>query len=350
MRRITWIIAIAMCVSIVLAGCGKKDVGSVVEDIDHVVSNMKSYQADGSMLLHTGQQPLEYDVEVWYQNPHYYRIALTNVKQDITQIVLRNDDGVFVLTPHLNKSFRFQSDWPDHQGQVYLYQTLVQSILKDNQRLFTVDKESDSYVFDVTANYQNSSLVRQKIWLNQKNYAPEHVEIYDGNSNVMVVVEFNEFEFDKQFEADSFDMQRNMTSWNVQSLPALVNSNEEGQTDQSSGENQESFGVIEPTYIPEGVEQVVVKDMQLGEEPAVLLSYSGAYNYSIVEVRPKSKTVSSLPGTTIDLQDTIGVLIGNDHKMLSWIYDDIEFRLTSGDLPQSEMIKIAQSVQGQIGK
>src|SRR5690554_6044910 len=197
MRRITWMVAIVLCVSLVLAGCGKKSAEGVVEDLEQVLGKMNSYKASGSMLLHTGQEPLEYQVEVWFQDPHYYRIALTNKKKDITQIVLRNDDGVFVLTPHLNKSFRFQSDWPDHQGQVYLYQTLAKSILKDNERLFTIEKDSKSYVFDVAANYDNSSLVRQKIWLDQHSYAPEHVEISDQNANVMVVVEYDHFEFDK---------------------------------------------------------------------------------------------------------------------------------------------------------
>ncbi len=118
------------------------------------------------MTLNTGTEPQEYSVEVCYMAESYYRIALTNAKKDITQIVLRNDDGVFVLTPHLNKSFRFQSDWPENQGQVYLYQSLVQSILMDNERQFTTDDKS--YVFDVAANYQNGSLARQKVWLDKK--------------------------------------------------------------------------------------------------------------------------------------------------------------------------------------
>jgi outer membrane lipoprotein-sorting protein len=351
MRRITWMVTIVLCVAVVLAGCGKKEVGDVVKDLENVVGKLDSYKASGSMLLHTGQQPLEYQVEVWFQDPHYYRIALTNVKKDITQIVLRNDDGVFVLTPHLNKSFRFQSDWPDHQGQVYLYQTLVKSILKDNERLYTVDEKSKAYVFDVSADYENSSLVRQKIWLNHNTYAPEHVEISDENANVMVVVEFDHFEFDKEFEKDSFEMQRNMTSWNLQSLPVMGEMDEEElEGEASENEVEQHFGIMTPMYTPEGVEQVEIKEMKLGEDQAVLLRYEGEYNYTIVQARPQSKTVSILPGTLIDLHFTLGVMTGTDHKMLRWISDGVEFRLSTGDLPQSEMIQIAQSVQGQIGK
>ena len=94
--------------------------------------------------------------------------------------MLRNDEGVFVLTPRLNKVFRFQSDWPANQGQVYLYQTLIQSILLDNSRQFAVD--NDAYVFDVMANYQNGSLARQKIWLNKSDYAPRQVEVSDATT------------------------------------------------------------------------------------------------------------------------------------------------------------------------
>jgi len=171
MRRITWIAAIVISLAVVLAGCGSKDAGSVVKQLDHVISKLESYQSTGTMTLNTGQEPQVYQVEVWFQDPHYYRISLTNDKKDITQIVLRNDEGVFVLTPHLNKSFRFQSDWPENQGQVYLYQSLVQSIMMDGDRQFTT--EENNYVFDVMANYQNASLSRQKNMAGQEGLRAE---------------------------------------------------------------------------------------------------------------------------------------------------------------------------------
>ncbi|NOU92983.1 DUF4367 domain-containing protein [Paenibacillus sp. LMG 31456] len=475
MRRVTWVIALVMCLSLVLAGCGKKDAGSVVKDLDTMLNKLESYQGSGRMILHTGQEPQEYQVDVWYQNPHYYRISLKNDKKDITQIVLRNDDGVFVLTPHLNKSFRFQSDWPENQGQVYLYQSLVQSILLDNERQFTTDDKG--YVFDVLANYQNGSLARQKIWLDKKTYAPQHVEVSDSNANVMVIVDFNQFEFSKKFEKDSFDMQRNMTSWKIESLPtmaaapasdakaadagkagttaasgtkagaagtagatgaaagqgasagaatatgaaagkdaaagqgkAAATGTQAGQatgagatvTGQAAGAKagaaatpgtgansstpaaangaqgkagaaasgtaangaaaganvdtskqkaaQKQFGVIEPYYTPSGVKRQDVNEIKLGEEKAVMLRYSGKYNYTLVESHPQTQTVSVLPGDIVDLGYTLAVVTGDEKKTLMWTYDGVEFRLSTGDLPMTEMIKVAQAVQGEMGK
>jgi outer membrane lipoprotein-sorting protein len=167
-----------------------------------VISKSGSYQASGSMILNTGQQPQEYQVEVAYSPDHFYRISLTNAGKDVTQIVLRNEEGVFVLTPHLKKSFRFQSDWPENQGQVYLFQSLAKSIIADKERQFTTD--NDAYVFDVAANYQNEQLSRQKIWLNKKTLAPKQVQVSDANHNVLVQVNFTSFEFDAKFDKDFF--------------------------------------------------------------------------------------------------------------------------------------------------
>ncbi len=455
MRRITWILAIVMGIAMVAAGCGTRNAEQIVNDLDHVVSKLDSYQGTGQMILQTGQQPQKYDVEVWYQNPHFYRISLTNEAKDVTQIVLRNDEGVFVLTPHLNKMFRFQSDWPENSGQVYLYQSLVQSIVTDTERQFATEK--DAYVFDVAANYQNGLLARQKIWLNKKSLAPQKVEVSDEKNNIMVVVDFTQFEFGKKFEKDSFDMQRNMTSWNLQSLPTTATggtstntkstapdaakagtttttdaaksgaatstdtkatdtkatdtkatetkatdtkATETKATDtkatdtkptdskagttssaatgtkqpngsQSTGTQpsgatqptagaaathneaiQQLLGIVEPEYTPQNVAKLDVKQVKVGEDQAILFRYHGKYNYTLTESQPKTVTVTSLPGDILDLGYTLGVVTGekNGLRTLTWTYDGMEFRLATSDLPQTEMILIAQSVQGQLGK
>jgi outer membrane lipoprotein-sorting protein len=398
MRRVTWVVAVVMCVALVLAGCGmgKKDAGSIVKDLDHVMGKASSYQASGSMILNTGQQPQEYQVEVAFSPEHFYRISLTNATKDVTQIVLRNEEGVFVLTPHLKKSFRFQSDWPENQGQVYLFQSLAKSIIADKDRQFTADK--DAYVFDVAANYQNEQLSRQKIWLNKKTLAPSQVQVSDANQNVLVQVNFTHFEFDTTFDKDYFQMDRNMTSWNMQNtMPTMSDvavtdadhpattggksvtdknlSATGGQSDQSkaaagqtatgttktdgtksapTATKAQSVGIVEPYYLPKDVVKQDISDMKLGEDAAVLLRYKGKYNFNLVEVRPQAKAVSLQPGGIVDLGFTIGVLTGANSKdgakTLTWTNDGVEYRMFTGDMPTSEMIQVAMATDGQSGK
>ncbi|GFN29768.1 DUF4367 domain-containing protein [Paenibacillus xylaniclasticus] len=407
MRRIIWITAILMCFTIVATACGKKDAESVVRELNSVANKLDSYQAKGTMTLNTSQQPLEYQVEVWYQKDHYYRIALTNAKKDITQIVLRNDDGVFVLTPRLNKVFRFQSDWPDNQGQVYLYQTLLSSILLDESRQFAA--ENDSYVFDVMANYQNGSLARQKIWLNKDNFAPSKVEVSDTNAAVMVQVVFNEFKFDPKFEKSAFDTQANLNAGGAPApsnkTPNQESATDPGQTDTNNGQptsstestgsgasgengtpdnagtpedsnpqgdatgdkgvtgsesdpeaedtiaNPVDFEMMEPTWIPSGASFKDANEIVFGGNPGYMLRYQGDVNFTIIQTQPKDKEVLYSPGFMIDLGFTWGSLSdGEDQRTLTWTYEGSEFRLTSADLTEEEMVAIAQSIDASATK
>ncbi|CAM4181794.1 outer membrane lipoprotein carrier protein LolA [Paenibacillus alkaliterrae] len=412
MRRITWTAAVLLCFSLVLAACGTKDAESVVKDLDKHVNNMESYQGSGTMTLHTSQQPLEYKVEVSYQKPQYYRIKLTNEEKDITQIVLRNDDGVFVLTPKLNKVFRFQSDWPQNQGQVYLYQTLVQSILVDNSREFVIDE--DAYVFDVMANYNNGSLARQKIWLNKSDYKPVQVEVSDANAAVMVEVKFDTFEFGRKFEKSVFETEANMKaepSSQSTEEPTMAQPEQEGddaaagnasgneagnaaddgddnaaapgdeadasedeqgndsavdgddQSDESGNDNagddasagagketSAEFTAMKPSYLPDGVAELDMIDIVFGGNPGQMTRYEGDYSYTLIQTQPKDQAASLTDGMMVDLGFTIGMLSGEDQLTLTWIHEGNQFRLISANLPESEMIKVAQSVQGEIGK
>jgi outer membrane lipoprotein-sorting protein len=378
-RRISWITAIALISVIFLAGCGSKNADSIVKDLDKVVDKMESYEGSGTMILHTGQQPLEYKVEVWYQKPQLYRISLTNAKRDITQIVLRNEDGVFVLTPQLNKSYRFQSDWPDNQGQVYLYQTLIKSILTDNSRQFTTEK--DTYVFDVMAgNYQNGSFARQKIWLAQDDYAPRQVEVSDANSKVMVEVKFDSFLFGKKFDKSAFDMDKNMgvvpnskpsdsaeesaspdgsAAPDASSSPdstASPNDETSAQPDQGDGTSsavpEEKLTIIEPDVdaLPVGVELKDQYDVQLGDHQGVMLRYTGSYDFTIVESVSKDRAVTLSQGIVLDLGFTVGHLTEGETSTLTWTYSGVEYRMSSGDLPPEDMVSIAQSMQESSGK
>jgi outer membrane lipoprotein-sorting protein len=318
----------------------------VVKDIEKLVGNLESYHAEGVMVLNTGQEPQEYGVVVSFQKPEYYRIALTNEANDVTQIVLRNDEGVFVLTPHLNKSFRFKSDWPNNQGQAYLYQTIAEAIVHDNERQFAA--EEDAYVFDVMANYHNASLVRQKIWLSKEDYKPQRVVVTDADANEMVTVTFNHFEFNKTFETNWFDMQRNMTSVSIPSLPVLAGEGEAAHQQQAV----ESVGIIYPAYVPEGVEEGAPIEMKLGERDAVMIRYTGNYSYTLVQAKAaESRMASSAYGQVMDLGETVGVLIGEgDYQTLLWTSDGVDYQLTSANLPSREMVEIAKSTFGQTGK
>lgn len=327
------LIALVVMLTLILAACGSVDEEEVVGDITTHLDTLESYKANVNLTLQTGEQPQEYDVEVWYKNPDFYRVSLTNHEREITQIILKNEDGVFVLTPHLNKSFRFQSQWPDNQGQVYLYESLMNDIINDAERVFNAD--GDEYVFETKANYQNKMLTTQKIWLT-KDLKPVQVNVMDADYNVLVEVEFSNVEFDYTFEDGAFDMQKNMESATSGDMPAMASSEEQG-----------SFGTFYPTYLPENVEKVEEEEVTSAGESIVVLRYAGDYHFSITQKRSQERMVHMPAGDPVDLGFTLGIL-GERH--LTFTYEGVEFWIASDDLPEEEMVAIAQSMVHQVSK
>ncbi|MDP4108366.1 MAG: outer membrane lipoprotein carrier protein LolA, partial [Bacillota bacterium] len=125
MRKKLMLIFTGLMVIFVLAACGTKSQGDVVKELNKRLDNLSGYKVNAKMTLKMGQDSQVYNVEIWHKDPTYYRVNLKNAAKDQSQMILRNDEGVFVLTPALNKSFRFQSDWPQNSSQAYLYESLI---------------------------------------------------------------------------------------------------------------------------------------------------------------------------------------------------------------------------------
>ena len=148
----------------VTVGCGKKDASDVIKELDKKISSVTTYQIEGTLQITNNDDTYNYDVTVSYEKPNKYRVSLTNTSNNHEQIILKNDEGVFVITPSLNKSFKFQSDWPNNNSQVYLLESLLNDINNDSERMF--EEATDGYTITTKVSYpNNTNLVKQKIYI-----------------------------------------------------------------------------------------------------------------------------------------------------------------------------------------
>lgn len=317
---------------IVLTACGEKSEEAVLKALDEQVEKVESYKMNAKMTFETGEEPQEYNVEIWHEKPRYYRIKLENENKEQSQIILRNDDGVFVLTPALNKSFRFQSEWPENNSQIYLYESLVNDVLNDSERLYIA--EDKDYIFTTKTNYQNKNFSQQEITFNKKSLAPKMIKVMDQDANVLITAQFSNVEFNPEFDKDAFEMERNMTGAKLD-IPTMSSSDE-------------STSILYPLYTAETTltdEQEVTQ----GDGKQVVMTYTNDdHSFTLIQKKAEAAIEASAPvqfvhGEPVDLGFTIGVLTGDT---ISWTYDGMEFLLASADLDEEEMVAIARSVQG----
>lgn len=81
-----------------LSGCGIKNADSVLKNMEKSLKNANSYYIEGVMEIINHEDTYTYNVNVSYKNGDYYKIVLTNTLNNHEQVILRNDDGVYVDT------------------------------------------------------------------------------------------------------------------------------------------------------------------------------------------------------------------------------------------------------------
>ena len=110
----------ALCLCLFLVGCGNYSSKDATKDLEKKIDNLKSYELIGELSITNNDDVYKYDVDASYKKDDDFRVSLKNKTNNHEQIILKNETGVYVLTPSLNKSFKFQSDWPYNNSQAYL--------------------------------------------------------------------------------------------------------------------------------------------------------------------------------------------------------------------------------------
>jgi outer membrane lipoprotein-sorting protein len=336
MRKKLFLLITGILVIFSLAACGSKSQEDVVKELNGKLGDLTSYKVNAKMTLKMGTDLQVYNVEIWHKDPTFYRVNLKNTQKDQSQMILRNNQGVFVLTPALNKSFRFQSEWPQNSSQAYLYESLIKDIVADKEAKFT--KTKDYYVFETKTRYQNNSMLPfQEIKLNKSDLSPVVVKVMDPDRNALVTVEFSKVKFNASFDKDDFEMKKNMTRAQL-GLPAMANAGDK------------AFTVKYPTAKIQGTKLIEEKAVKVEDGKRVVLTYEGKKSFTLVQERVMLKEATAptyIEGDLVDLGVTIGAV--SDHS-IAWTEEGVDYMIASKNLTRNEMIEIAKSVQGDMVK
>ncbi|MEK3889607.1 LolA family protein [Bacillus sp. FSL K6-3431] len=333
MRKGIWLVWALLTAIVVLSACGTKSQEDVTKGLTKKAGDIKGYKATAQMTLTVGEEPQSYEIDVWHNKPGDYRVLLKNEKKDQSQMILRNKSGVYVLTPALNKSYRFQSEWPQNSSQAYLYESLVTDIMEDKGAKFTATKEH--YVFETKTRYQNNKMLpSQEITFQKDSLEPVSVKVMDTDHNAVITVQFSKVDFNAKFDKNAFETKKNMTSAQLE-LPVIASNNDS------------EFIVKYPMAEIPGTTQLEEKRMDTADGSRVLLTYSGDKSFTLVQekatVLPStSMQVVESNGEMVDLGFAIGAMT---EQSISWSENGVDYLLASTNLTPEEMITVAKSVQ-----
>lgn len=79
-------------------GCNKSNQENILDDLDKKINNAKSYQYTGNLSIVNNEDIYDYTVSVLFKAKDNYRVNLVNKANNHEQVILRNKDGVYVMT------------------------------------------------------------------------------------------------------------------------------------------------------------------------------------------------------------------------------------------------------------
>lgn len=331
-KKILFILLIGV---FLLSGCGKTSESSIIKDLEKKINNAKSYYIEGTLEIVNNEDLYTYDVEVSYAKGDNYKVNLVNKVNNHQQVILRNSDGVYVVTPRINKSFKFQSDWPYNNSQVYLLGPLLDDILSDENRTFT--KDGDNYKILVAANYPNNKkLVKQEILLD-KDANIKKVTVMDTDGNAEITMNFSKIDLGSKFNDNYFDLKEIIDVKEETSDSGSESTTESKQTSTIDD-------VIYPMYLPANTylsnKEKVSKDS--GER--LILTFDGDNPFMLIEETVTYEEEHLIIPTYGELEVMASTVAVVNDNSVNWIDNNIEYYVVSDKLSKSELLDIARSI------
>ena len=363
-----------------ISGCGKNSESDVIKDLTKKINDSKAYYVDGTLEIVNNEEVYTYNVNVSYKEKDNYKVSLVNTVNNHEQIILRNSDGVYVVTPRINKSFKFQSDWPYNNSQVYLLGPLLDDITNDANRTF--EKVDDGSKIIVAANYPNNSkLVKQEILLDKSNNIKK-VTVFDNNGTAQITMKFNKIDLNSKFNDNYFDLKqiidikedntdnttnrennsdenKNTTDNKVEDNSTTENNNtnvnenkntnvnENKNDDKKSSETKQTSSiedVIYPMYIPANTYLSNKEKVSKDDGERLILTFDGDNPFMLIEetvTYEKEHLIVPTYGELEVMASTVAIV--NDNSV-NWIDNNIEYYVVSDKLSKSELLDIARSI------
>ncbi len=304
-------------------GCGKDSNYDVIKDLTKKIEDINSYHLSGVLEIINNENSYLYDVDVAYLKDNNFRVSLKNKTNNHEQVILRNSEGVYVLTPSLGKSFKFQSEWPYNNSQSYLLHNLLNDINNDSEYGF--ESNDSGYIITTKVNYSNNKeLVSQKIYMD-KDKNINTVEVMDSNNLVKLKMVINDIDYNSNYTIDDFNLDNNMTvSIDVDDTISQL-------TD-----------IVYPMYIPQNTYLSTQDKVSIDGGERVIMTFAGDYPFMLIqETVNLDNSIISISGEPLQLSESVGVI---DETSITWIDDSTLYYLVSNTLDKNELIDVANSM------
>ena len=349
-------------VILLVCGCGKYDDKDLIKYLSKQVEESKAYHMTGTLEIYRNEEKYTYSVDSSYKKGDLFKVNLINQNNNHEQIILKNTEGVYVITPSLNKSFKFQSDWPYNNSQIYLLQPIITDLNNDSERKF--EKNDKGYTITSKVNYSSErDFNTQKIYVDEDKNITK-VEVLDSNNSVKMCLTVIDIDFKAKFDNNYFSASnyikqseqkenqdnQNTTQPNKENTNDKTENNKENTTNDAQNNQQTQNtttskieDIVYPMYVPVDTQLSGQDVVETATGERVILTFTGESAFTVVQetLSDEANAINYIYGDPYLILDTVGSI--TDYSV-SWISNGVEYSVMSDTMEIDELLTVAQSI------
>lgn len=294
--------------------------------LQQTLGSLNSYLLEGVMEVAEGEDTKSYDVSVKYlkqDDRDYFRVAMKDSGMDQEQEIIRNAEGVFVVTPTLNQIFKFQGNWPSNSLKPYLLQSMREIAADESAQ---IEQTEEGYQISAGVNYPNNRNFTQQEMVFSDDLKIKSVQIFDDDHVLQMKMLFSKVDYEPGLTAEDFQVPQQLEKETAaepitdEDLPLMP---------------METFGAVLSNS------SVVENDGKV----QYVLEYTGEKNFTIVEEVAESEETTQtiiMSGSLVDGLNMVGRYDGNH---MTSVINSVRYTIYSDDLSEEEMSAVLQSMQ-----
>lgn len=294
--------------------------------LQQTLGSLNSYLLEGVMEVAEGEDTKSYDVSVKYlkqDDQDYFRVAMKDSGMNQEQEIIRNAEGVFVVTPTLNQIFKFQGNWPSNSLKPYLLQSMREIAADESAQ---IEQTEEGYQISAGVTYTNNRNFTQQEMVFSDDLKIKSVQIFDDDHVLQMKMLFSKVDYEPGLTAEDFQVPQQLEKETAaepitdEDLPLMP---------------METFGAVLSNS------SVVENDGKV----QYVLEYTGEKNFTIVEEVAESEETTQtiiMSGSLVDGLNMVGRYDGNH---MTSVINSVRYTIYSDDLSEEEMSAVLQSMQ-----
>ena len=286
---------------------------------------------EANMDLTANEETRSYFVTTDYckkDNNDYFRVSMLDKNINQTQIMLKNNEGVFVLTPLLNQVYKFKGDWPLNSPKPYLYHSLLDNL--DNKH--EVKKMDDGYLISGPAEYVNSpEWIKQDIKFSTE-LKPLWVDIKNESNTVVGKVTFTNCDFTPKYSDDFFNVESNMKQ----------------AQDEENKPNEDTQVTFEdlPLLPAENTETLQEKTVShINGNSYYIMTFTGKHNFTMVQGIAEKYDEMKIIEVDMEYVETINGVAFKDGNRIIYQKNGVSFDIYSDTMTIPEIISVVNNME-----